>query len=40
MVLVGPPGRLLQRLREAGLDGQFTMAGTSAEAARLLSRAT
>lgn len=40
MVLVGPPGRLLQRLREAGLDGQFTMAGTSTEATRLLSRAT
>jgi anti-anti-sigma factor len=32
MVIVGLPGHLLQRLRATGLDGQFTMAGTAAEA--------
>jgi anti-anti-sigma factor len=37
MALVGPPGRLLQRLRDADPDGQLTVAGTIAEAARLLA---
>jgi anti-anti-sigma factor len=32
MVIVGLPGHLLQRLRAAGLGGQFTIAGTTAEA--------
>ena len=36
MALAGPPGRLLQRLRDADLHGQLTAAGTVAEAARLL----
>jgi anti-anti-sigma factor len=38
MVLVGPPGPLLQRLRDTGLDREVTVAGTTAEAARLLGR--
>jgi anti-anti-sigma factor len=36
MALVGPPGRLLQRLRDADLHGQLTVASTTTEAARLL----
>ena len=36
MALVGPPDRLLQRLRDADPDGQLTVATTIAEAARLL----
>jgi anti-anti-sigma factor len=32
LVIVGLPGHLLQRLRTAGLDGRFTIAGTTAEA--------
>jgi anti-anti-sigma regulatory factor len=38
MVLAGPPGPLLQRLRDTGLDREVTVAGTIAEAARLLGR--
>lgn len=33
MVLAGLPGHLVQRLSAAGLDGQFTLAGSTAEAA-------
>lgn len=36
MALVGPPGRLLQRLREADPHVQLTVASTAAEAVRLL----
>jgi anti-anti-sigma factor len=36
MALAGPPGRLLQRLRDADPRGQLTVARTTAEAARLL----
>lgn len=36
MALVGPSGRLLQRLRDADPHGQLTVAATTAEAARLL----
>lgn len=36
MALAGPPGRLLQRLRDADPQGQLTVATTIAEAARLL----
>lgn len=36
MALVGPPGRLLQRLRDADPHGQLTVASTTAEAVRLL----
>jgi anti-anti-sigma factor len=32
MVIAGLPGHLLQRLQATGLDGQFTLAGTTAEA--------
>lgn len=32
MVVAGLPGYLAQRLRAAGLDGEFTMAGTTADA--------
>jgi anti-anti-sigma factor len=36
MALAGPPDRLLQRLHDADLHGQLTVASTIAEAARLL----
>jgi anti-anti-sigma factor len=36
MALAGPPGRLLQRLRDADPHGQLTVATTIAEAGRLL----
>jgi anti-anti-sigma factor len=35
MVVAGLPGHLVQRLRVAGLDGQFTLAGSTAEAAAM-----
>lgn len=38
MMIAGLPGHLLQRLQAAGLDGQFTMAGTTAEALSMLNR--
>jgi anti-anti-sigma factor len=38
MVLTGPPGRLLELLRDTGLDRDLTIASTTAEAARLLGR--
>jgi anti-anti-sigma factor len=38
MALAGPPGRLLERLRDTGLDRELTVADTTAEAARLLGR--
>jgi anti-anti-sigma factor len=37
MVMAGLPGYLLQRLRAAGLDGQFTLAGTTADAVGMLA---
>jgi anti-anti-sigma factor len=37
MVVAGLPGYLLQRLRTAGLDGQFTLAGTTADAVGMLA---
>jgi anti-anti-sigma factor len=39
MVVAGLPGHLLQRLRDAGLDGGFTWASTAAEAAGMLGQA-
>jgi anti-anti-sigma factor len=38
MVVAGLPGHLLQRLRDAGLDGGFTWASTAAEAVGMLGR--
>jgi anti-anti-sigma factor len=38
MVVAGLPGHLLQRLRNAGLDGGFTWASTVAEAVGMLGR--
>lgn len=32
MVVAGLPGHLVQRLLAAGLDGEFTLAGSVAEA--------
>jgi anti-anti-sigma factor len=37
MVVAGLSGYLLQRLRAAGLDGQFTLAGTTADAMGMLA---
>ena len=37
MVVAGLPGHHVQRLRAAGLDGQFTLAGSTAEAAAMFS---
>ena len=37
MILAGLPGPLVQRLREAGLDSQFTLAGSTAEAVEALT---
>lgn len=37
MAVAGLPGRLLQRLRMAGLDGEFTLADTVADAAGMFS---
>lgn len=40
MVVAGLPDHLLQRLRDAGLDGGFTWASTAAEALGMLGRTT
>jgi anti-anti-sigma factor len=37
MVMAGLPGYLLQRLRAAGLDGQFSLAGTTDDAVGMLA---
>ncbi len=37
MVVAGLPGHLVQRLQGAGLDGQFTLASTVADAVRILT---
>ena len=37
MILAGLPGPLVQRLREAGLDSQFTLAGSTAAAVEALA---
>ena len=40
MVIVGLPGYLMQRLRAAGLDGQFATAGTTDEAIGMFTSPT